>query len=154
MEYVYNNNNNNNRLFMAPHLVRAQSDYKNIRIHSFHYTHTHPHTHTHTHTQARTHAHARTHARTHTHTHIERPVVGSLAPERLFQCSGLGICASLNVLNCTQCRKEKTKVLLESRFEPATSPSRDRSLHHCTQPHHLPAYDSRSGLPDTRIPAN
>ena len=32
--------NNNNRLFMAPHLVRAQSAYKHIRIHSFHHTHT------------------------------------------------------------------------------------------------------------------
>ena len=53
---VNNNNNNNNnnddddddddddkkkkkkRLFMAPHLVRAQSTYKDIRIHSFHLT--------------------------------------------------------------------------------------------------------------------
>ena len=29
---------------MAPHLVRAQSTYKNTRIHSFHHTHTHTHT--------------------------------------------------------------------------------------------------------------
>ena len=29
--------NNNNRLFMAPHLVRAQSAYKDIKIHSFHF---------------------------------------------------------------------------------------------------------------------
>ena len=43
---------------MAPHLVRAESAYKDIRIHSFH------HTRTHTHTHART--HARTYARTHT----------------------------------------------------------------------------------------
>ena len=35
------NNNNNNRLFMMPHLVRAQSAYKDIRIHPFHHTHTH-----------------------------------------------------------------------------------------------------------------
>ena len=35
----------NNRLFMAPHLVRAQSTYKDIRIHSFHHTHTDSHTH-------------------------------------------------------------------------------------------------------------
>ena len=35
--------NNSNRLFMAPHLVRAQRAYKDIRIHSFHYTHTHKH---------------------------------------------------------------------------------------------------------------
>ena len=39
---------------MAPHLVRAQSAYKDIRIHSFHLIHTHTqmhaHTHTHTHT--------------------------------------------------------------------------------------------------------
>ena len=42
--------NNNNRLFMAPHLVRAQSVYKDIRIH------TRTHTHTHTHARARTHA--------------------------------------------------------------------------------------------------
>ena len=32
------NNNNNNRLFMVPHLIRAQSTYKDIRIHSFHHT--------------------------------------------------------------------------------------------------------------------
>ena len=31
---------------MAPHLLRAQSAYKDIRIHSFHHTHTHTHTHT------------------------------------------------------------------------------------------------------------
>ena len=50
MSSIYNNNNNN-RLFMAPHLLRAQSAYKDIRIHSLHYTHTHIHTHTHvTHT--------------------------------------------------------------------------------------------------------
>ena len=38
--------NNNNKLFMAPHLVRAQNIYKDIRICSFHHTHTltHPHT--------------------------------------------------------------------------------------------------------------
>ena len=36
--------NNNNRLFMAPHLIRAQSAYKHIRIHSFHHTHKHTHT--------------------------------------------------------------------------------------------------------------
>ena len=47
--------NNNNRLFMVPRLVRAQSVYKDIRIHSFHHTHTHTlslsltHTHTHSH---------------------------------------------------------------------------------------------------------
>ena len=45
---------------MAPHLVRAQSAYKDIRIHSFHHTHISSHTHTHTHThKARTHAHSR-----------------------------------------------------------------------------------------------
>ena len=46
-------NNNNNRVFMAPHLIRAQSAYKDIRIHSFH----HSHTHTHTQTCAPTHPH-------------------------------------------------------------------------------------------------
>ena len=40
---------NNNGLFMAPHLVRAQSAYKDIRIHSFHHTHRHTRTHAHTH---------------------------------------------------------------------------------------------------------
>ena len=35
----------NNRLFMAPHLVRAQSAYKDASMHSFHHTHTHTHTH-------------------------------------------------------------------------------------------------------------
>ena len=65
---THNNNNNNkkkkkqNRLFVATHLVRAQSAYKDIKIHSFRHTHTHTHTRTH----ARTHIH--THARTHTHT--------------------------------------------------------------------------------------
>ena len=37
---------NNNRLFMVSHLVRAQSTYKDIRVHSFHHRHTHAHTHT------------------------------------------------------------------------------------------------------------
>ncbi len=32
---------------MAPNLVRVQSAYKDIRVHSFHHTHTHTHTHTH-----------------------------------------------------------------------------------------------------------
>ena len=41
-------NDDNNRLFMAPHLIRAQSTYKDIRIHSIHHTHTCMHTHTHT----------------------------------------------------------------------------------------------------------
>ena len=53
------NNNNNNRLFGVPYLVRAQSAYKNVWIHSFHHTHTHTHTH----------RHARTRPDTHTHTH-------------------------------------------------------------------------------------
>ena len=57
-------NNNDNILFMVPHLVRAQSAYKDIRIHSF-ITHTHTHTHTH----RRTRAHTRTHIHTHAHTH-------------------------------------------------------------------------------------
>ena len=35
----------NNRLFMVPHLVSAQSAYRDIRICSFHHTHTHTHTH-------------------------------------------------------------------------------------------------------------
>ena len=38
--------NNNNRLFMVPHLVRAQSTCKAIRIHSFHHTHTRTQMHT------------------------------------------------------------------------------------------------------------
>ena len=43
----------NSRLFMAPHLVRARGAYRDIRIRSFHCTHTHAHTpeHAHTHTQ-------------------------------------------------------------------------------------------------------
>ena len=36
--------NNNNRLYMAPHLVRAHSAYKDSRMN----TRTHTHTHTHT----------------------------------------------------------------------------------------------------------
>ena len=34
----------NNRLFMVPHRIRAQSAYKDIRIHTFYHTHTHTHT--------------------------------------------------------------------------------------------------------------
>ena len=49
--------NNNNRLFMAPHLVRAQSAYKDIRIHSFYHRHVCTHTHTPPHTHTRAHAH-------------------------------------------------------------------------------------------------
>ena len=37
-------NDDNNRLFMAPHLIRAQSTYKDIMICSIHHTHTHTHT--------------------------------------------------------------------------------------------------------------
>ena len=38
------------RIFMAPHLVRAESAYRDIRTHSFHHTHTHARTHARTHT--------------------------------------------------------------------------------------------------------
>ena len=44
--HLNNTSNNNNNRFIAPHLIRALSAYKDIRICSFH--HTHPHTHTHT----------------------------------------------------------------------------------------------------------
>ena len=44
---------------MAPILVRAQSAYRDIRVHSFHHTHARTH--------ARTHTHARAQAHTHTH---------------------------------------------------------------------------------------
>ena len=55
-----------------PHLVRARSTYKDIRIHSFHHTHMHTHnTHIHTHTVTHTHAHTHrctcTCTRAHTH---------------------------------------------------------------------------------------
>ena len=54
--------------FMAPHLVRARSAYKDVRIRSFHYTHAHtPYTNTHTHTHTHTHARTRTHT-IHQHT--------------------------------------------------------------------------------------
>ena len=46
---------------MVPHLVRAQSTYKDIRIHSFHHTHTHTHMCAHTQTHKHTHTHACTH---------------------------------------------------------------------------------------------
>ena len=55
---------------MVPHLIRAQSTYKDIRIHSFHYTYTHTHTHAHTHT--------------HTHTHTNTCIASS----GLIQCEG------------------------------------------------------------------
>ena len=61
-KYTFDNNNNN-RLFMAPHLVRAQSAYKDIRICSFHHTHIHACMHIHKYTHTYTHTH------THTHTH-------------------------------------------------------------------------------------
>ena len=40
---LFNNNDNinNNRLFMVPHLVRAQSAYKDIRMYAHFITHTH-----------------------------------------------------------------------------------------------------------------
>ena len=74
---------------MAPHFVRAQSAYKDTRIHSYFITHTHihtprctcAHTQTHTysprctctHTQTHTHTHTKMHVRTHpiTHTHTK-----------------------------------------------------------------------------------
>ena len=52
-EGVSDDNNNNDRLFMAPHLIRAWSVYKDIRICSCHHTLHMPvctHTRTHTHT--------------------------------------------------------------------------------------------------------
>ena len=84
---VQDYNNNNNRLFVAPHLLRAQSTYKDITykdtLISSH-TRTHPCTHTrahrctctytqtctHIHTNMHTHKHAHTYTHTHTHTHI------------------------------------------------------------------------------------
>ena len=64
--------NNSNRVFMAPHLVRAWSVYKDIRICSTHTlarTHVCMHTNTYTvmHTLVCTHICA--HTRTHTHIH-------------------------------------------------------------------------------------
>ena len=50
---------------MVPHLVRAQSAYKDIRIHSFHHTHIQMHART----QPDTHIRMRARAHTHTHTH-------------------------------------------------------------------------------------
>ena len=60
----------NNRLFMAPHLIRAQSAFKDIRIHSFHHTHTH--TQKHARARARTHTHITHTHHTHTHTHTHK----------------------------------------------------------------------------------
>ena len=67
------------RLFMASHLVRAWSSYEDMRIRSFHLTHTHTHTHTlmhacactHTHMHARTYASTHVCVHTHTHTHMQ-----------------------------------------------------------------------------------
>ena len=64
-------NNINTRLFMAAHLVRAQSTSKDIRIHSFH-SHRHTHTHTHTHNPD---MHTHTHTHTHIHTHYKYMVM-------------------------------------------------------------------------------
>ena len=58
---LYKLNNNSHRLFVAPHLIRAQSAYKDIRIHSFHHMHTHQDTPAHTNTHLRTHIHTHTH---------------------------------------------------------------------------------------------
>ena len=55
----------NNRLFVEPHLVRAQSVYTDIGIRSFH--HIHPHTHTCTHPDTHIHKCYTTHTHTHTH---------------------------------------------------------------------------------------
>ena len=52
---------------MEPHLVRAQSAYKDIMIHSFYHTHTHTHT--------------RTRTRTHTHRVIVIVPLQQLVPE-------------------------------------------------------------------------
>ena len=76
---VETENNNFNRLFIASCLVRARSTYKDIRIRSFHHTHTHTHTYTRTH--ARTHApplptHTRTHPASPTRTHTTLLVMG------------------------------------------------------------------------------
>ena len=57
------NHKRRNRLFVLPHLMRAQSTYR--RIYSFHHTHRHRHNTT----QHNTCTHTRTHTRTHTHTH-------------------------------------------------------------------------------------
>ena len=55
---------NNDRLFIAPHLVRAQSTYKDIRRCLFH-----SHTHTRTCTFSLSHTHTHTHTRTHCISH-------------------------------------------------------------------------------------
>ena len=62
---------------MAPHLARAQSAYKDIRIRSS-YHHHHHHTHTHRHTQTHTDTHTHTHSHTHTHTHTHRLQIHAL----------------------------------------------------------------------------
>ena len=93
-----NNNNNHERSLMAPHRVRAQSAYKDIRIYMYanfithtHTAHTTPHPSTHTHTQSTQHTHtctystaqhthARMHARTHTHAHTQSVRESGLLP--------------------------------------------------------------------------
>ena len=72
---------NNNRLFMAPHLIRTQSTYKDIMICSFHHTH------------ARVHASAHTHAHTHAHTQMSAPkptlfsspLLSGLCPDEIWR---------------------------------------------------------------------
>ena len=80
--------NNSNRLFMVSHLVRARSIYKDIKIHSFHQTHTH----------ARTHARMHTHTHTHTHTHLGTISIGSLHALWWHQISSK-LMSSLALLN-------------------------------------------------------
>ena len=65
-------NNNNNRLFIVPHLIRAQSAYSVIRICSFYHTHTHVHAckHAHTHTLTHSLSLSLSLSLSHTHTHI------------------------------------------------------------------------------------
>ena len=63
--------NNNNRLFMVPHRIRAWSAYKDIRMCSFHHTHTCMYTPACTHTCMHTRMHVHTHTHTHTHTHYK-----------------------------------------------------------------------------------
>ena len=68
---------------MAPHLVRAQSTYKDMRIHSFHHTHTHAYSDTRTQSQF-TYTHTCTHS--HTHTLVTLSLVWGSLRESLTHC--------------------------------------------------------------------
>ena len=133
--------NNNNKLFMAPHLTRAWSACKDIKIctrththacmharrhacmhacthacmHTFMHACRHTHTRMHTRPHAYTCAHARTHAHSHTHTHTHTHKCNVTLPLKQlhsdFRDFDIGVCCVMDAATA-KCNPHTTNILL------------------------------------------